>query len=42
MSRLTDVRLGINMLKDGNLRDNRPAWWVIVLAIFFLLYIFLG
>jgi hypothetical protein len=42
MSRLTDVRLGINMLKDGNLKDNRPAWWVIVLAIFFLLYIFLG
>jgi hypothetical protein len=40
MSKLTDVRLSINMLKDGNLKDNRPAWWVIVIAIFTLIYLF--
>jgi hypothetical protein len=40
MSPLTNVRLFINMAKDGNLYDKRPAWWVIVLAIFGVLYLF--
>jgi hypothetical protein len=42
MSPLTNVRMAINMAKDGNLKDNRPAWWVIVFAAFFVLYIIKG
>jgi hypothetical protein len=42
MSKITDVRMTLGMLRDGNLKDNRPAWWVIVVAIFFLVYLFQG
>lgn len=40
MSKITDVRMAIGMARDGNLNDNRPAWWVIVVAIFFVAYLF--
>jgi hypothetical protein len=42
MSQYTNVKIGVAFLKDGNLKDNRPAWWVIVVAVFFFMYLFLG
>lgn len=42
MSNYTNMRIGISLLKDGNLKDTRPAWWVIAVAIFFVAYLFMG
>jgi hypothetical protein len=39
MSKLTDVRVGLSLLRDNNLNDNRPAWWVIAVGIFFFMYL---
>jgi hypothetical protein len=42
MSPWTNVRTVIHMARDGNLNDNRPPWYVILFAIFFLMWIFMG
>jgi hypothetical protein len=42
MSNYTNVKVGISLLKDGNLKDNRPAWWVIAVAIFGIMFLILG
>jgi hypothetical protein len=42
MSQYTNVKVGVALLKDGNLKDNRPAWWVIIVAVLFLMYLIMG
>lgn len=42
MSDRQNVWIGRSLLQDGNLKDNRPAWFVIAIAVFFVLSIVLG